>query len=71
MRMPSNRFLRQLGVAVAFLVSPLAAATPDWVRQAASATLPSYEPETNAVVLLDDVNIRVVNVGNTWSTTAG
>jgi len=63
MPMPSNRFSWQFVVAVALSVLPSAAATPDWVRQAASATLPSYDPETNAVVLLDDVNIRVVNVG--------
>jgi len=63
MRMPSNRFPCQLVLAVALFVLPSAAATPDWVRLSASATLPSYDPETNAVVLLDDVNIRVVNVG--------
>src|SRR6476620_3518112 len=63
MPMPSNRFSWQFVVAVALSVLPSAAATPDWVRKAASATLPSYDPETNAVVLLDDVNIRVVNVG--------
>jgi transglutaminase-like putative cysteine protease len=27
---------------------------PDWVRQAAAETLPSYPPDTDAVVLLDD-----------------
>ena len=43
------------------LVVSARAATPDWVRQAAATTLPSYEPETNAVVLLDDVEVRVLN----------
>ncbi len=31
-----------------------AATVPDWVRTAAAASLPRYEAETNAVVLLDD-----------------
>jgi hypothetical protein len=35
------------------------AATPDWVRQAASSTLPSYEPDANGVVLLDEVRLAV------------
>lgn len=41
-------------------VVPSRATTPDWVRQAASATLPNYEPETNAVALLDDVNVKIL-----------
>jgi hypothetical protein len=32
---------------------------PDWVHAAASQTLPSYPPETNAVVLLDDTRYTV------------
>jgi len=40
--------------------SILLAATPDWVRQAAAQNLPAYDPETNAVVLLDDVSISIV-----------
>jgi hypothetical protein len=36
---------------------------PDWVRTAASQALPSYSPETNAVVLLDDVTYTVAPDG--------
>jgi hypothetical protein len=32
---------------------------PDWVRVAASQKLPDYGPETNAVVLLDDIRYTV------------
>ena len=32
---------------------------PDWVRAAASQTLPDYSPDTNAVVLLDDIHYTV------------
>jgi transglutaminase-like putative cysteine protease len=38
-------------------------ATPDWVRQAASATLPVYEPDTKATVLLDETRIAVSGPG--------
>jgi hypothetical protein len=34
-------------------------AVPDWVRQAAAQTLPSYPPDTDAVVLLDEVTYNV------------
>jgi hypothetical protein len=36
---------------------------PDWVRQAAAQTLPDYDPETNAVVLLDDITYTVTASG--------
>ena len=36
---------------------------PDWVRTAAAAPLPQYEPDTDAVVLLDDVTYSVANPG--------
>ncbi len=39
------------------------AGTPDWVRQAAAQTLPTYDPDTNAVVLLDEVSIGVSGPG--------
>src|SRR6266702_6830872 len=32
---------------------------PDWVRTAASQPLPSYAPETNAVVLLEEITYSV------------
>jgi hypothetical protein len=37
------------------------AVVPDWVRQAASQTLPSYPSDTNAVVLLDDAVYTVIS----------
>jgi Domain of Unknown Function with PDB structure (DUF3857)/Transglutaminase-like superfamily len=36
---------------------------PDWVRQAASQPLPKYEPDTNAVVLLDQTDFTVTGPG--------
>lgn len=42
---------------------PSLAATPDWVRQAAAQTLPAYDPETNAVVLREDVTFTVTSPG--------
>ena len=39
------------------------ASVPDWVRTAAQQTLPTYSPETNAVVLLDDVIYTVAPDG--------
>jgi Domain of Unknown Function with PDB structure (DUF3857)/Transglutaminase-like superfamily len=36
---------------------------PDWVREAAAKTLPTYAPETNAVVLLDDTVYSVAPNG--------
>ena len=36
---------------------------PDWVRAAASQTIPAYPPETNAVVLLDDTRYTVAPDG--------
>ncbi len=40
-----------------------AVSVPDWVRQAASQTLPSYPPDTNAAVLLTDENVTVTSPG--------
>jgi len=42
------------------LAAPSQATTPDWMRQAAASTLPTYDAETNAVVLLDEANIKVL-----------
>jgi hypothetical protein len=56
--LPRIWLVRMLGAAL--LAAPVAAnakpdSVPDWVRTAAGQALPSYSPETNAVVLLDDV----------------
>jgi hypothetical protein len=40
-----------------------AVSVPDWVHQAAGQTLPSYAPDTNAVVLLTDESDTVSNPG--------
>ena len=37
---------------------------PDWVRNAAQQTVPSYSAETNAVVLLDDTTLTVTPDGH-------
>lgn len=61
MRKPSKR-LQWFHLATALLFATTShATTPDWVRQAAASTLPAYTPETNAVVLLDDVNVRILS----------
>jgi hypothetical protein len=45
--------------AVLFLAPVLVAATPEWVRQAAAQSLPAYDAETNAAVLLDEGSVTV------------
>ena len=46
-----------------FLASPAHAAIPDWMRQAAAPSLPTYPADTNAVVLLDDTEKVVTGPG--------
>jgi len=48
---------------VLLVASSPAASVPDWVRQAANQTLPAYDPETKAVVLLDE-GVLTVNAPN-------
>jgi Domain of Unknown Function with PDB structure (DUF3857)/Transglutaminase-like superfamily len=54
-------------LAVAFCALPGEAApkqsVPDWVREAAAKTLPTYAPETNAVVLLEETTYSVAPNG--------
>jgi hypothetical protein len=50
-------FLGTLGIALFAMpagAAPKHDSVPDWVRDAAAKTLPTYAPETNAVVLMDD-----------------
>ena len=59
-------FVGAMGIAL--LAMPAVAAprhesVPDWVREAAAKTLPTYAPETNAVVLLDDTIYSVAPNG--------
>jgi hypothetical protein len=53
---------------LSLLTSPIFASkpdsVPDWVRTAAQQTLPSYSPETNAVVLLEDITYTVAPDGS-------
>ena len=37
---------------------------PDWVRQAAAQTLPTYPADTNAVVLLDETTYTINGPGD-------
>jgi transglutaminase-like putative cysteine protease len=66
----------RVGRTAAFFLGPLAVvlcalpaegapkqSVPDWVREAAAQTLPTYAPETNAVVLLDDTTYSVAPNG--------
>jgi hypothetical protein len=52
---------------IGLIASPAWAApkhdVPDWIREAAAKTLPTYAPETNAVVLLDDTTYSVAPNG--------
>ena len=61
----SRRFLLYLAAIAALLTPSLWAGVkvPDWVRQAAATTTGSYSPETNAVVLLDDTEVTILNSG--------
>jgi len=69
---PLRRAHRHLFVFSAFLVVIAAApafawkpdSVPDWVRTAASQKLPSYSPETNAVVLFEDTTYSVAPDGS-------
>lgn len=61
-----RRFNRRLLLAILLLPAPAVFAkdtVPDWVRTAASQKLPTYSPETNAVVLLDDTTYTVAPDG--------
>src|SRR3954447_23497316 len=52
-------------LALLFTMPAIAAVSiPDWVRQAASQTLPTYPADTNAVVLLDDTTYTVNGPGD-------
>ncbi len=54
-------FLGTLAIALCALPAEAAPkqSVPDWVREAAAKTLPTYTPETTAVVLLDDTTYSV------------
>jgi len=52
-------WLAPLAVALWPQLSRAGVNIPDWVRHAASQTLPKYEPDTNAVVLFDQTDYTV------------
>ena len=41
-----------------------AAVAPDWMRQAATQTLPAYPPDTDAVTLLDEMTVSIQGPGD-------
>ncbi len=58
----SSRAMQCVGSVAFLLLSSCAwAAVPDWVRTSVAASLPKYEPDTNAVVLLDEVTYTVTS----------
>ncbi len=59
----SSRCLLMAGAVLLGVTSLDASIVPGWVLQAAAATLPTYEPDTNAVVLLDEPSISVTGPG--------
>jgi hypothetical protein len=54
-----TRQLVWLGLLTFFFSRPAAAAVPEWARQAAGQSIPTYDAETNAVVLLDETSYTV------------
>ena len=61
---PSIKKLTVTSLLLVALCAPLhAVVIPDWVRQAASKTLPAYPPDTNAVVLLCDETDEITGPG--------
>jgi hypothetical protein len=61
-----SKFSLVAGLFFALTASPAFASkdsVPDWVRAAAAETLPSYPPDTDAVVLLDETTLTVGNDG--------
>lgn len=59
-RTDRNKLLTLLFLCLTVLAS---AAVPDWMREATSQTLPSYPPDTDAIVLLDDSSITIQGPG--------
>ena len=61
-------YLSALGFLLSLIVAPAFAfksdSVPDWVRTAAQQKLPTYPPETNAVVLLDETTYTVAPDGS-------
>ncbi len=55
------RFVAVAGLLFAPVLS--SAVTPQWVKDVATQTVPAYEPDTNAVVLIDSANITVTAPG--------
>jgi len=49
------------GLLLLLISSHAHAAVPDWVRAAAGATLPKYEADVNAVVLLNEVTFTITS----------
>ena len=68
------RILSRIGrwwgqTAAAFLLTSCVWATvPNWVRTAAGASLPKYEPDTDAVVLLDRITDLALSGVAGWNT---
>src|SRR5580765_321267 len=59
MRMRSKTYFFLVLGLLLVSIAHASSAAPDWARQAASSTLPTYEPDTKAVVLLDEVRIAI------------
>jgi hypothetical protein len=65
LRMALQKFLAAFAFTFCAVSSGWAAkdSVPDWVRAAAAQPIPTYSPETNAVVLLDDTTYTVSTDG--------
>lgn len=65
---PDSRRLSALAILISFIAIPALAtkpdSVPDWVRTAAQQKLPAYSPETNAVILLEDITYTVAPDGS-------
>lgn len=63
--LPANKWIAGLFFVLLAIGIPCEAGVtiPDWVRQAATQSLPAYDRDTKAVVLLDDINYLVTSPG--------
>jgi hypothetical protein len=65
---PTNRQLSKALLCTAVLAGTAFASSPQWFRDAAKTSLPTYEPSTEAVVLLDEQITTVSDSGEVKTT---
>lgn len=63
MQRATDRIRIALGAVVLICAVQAGATIPDWMRQASAQGLPAYPPDTDAVVLLDDIELNIEGPG--------